>query len=78
MLPGGKQGQPWMPQQGEATKCVSGGCRSQLVTLTRVPALSNAPAASAGNAGYTARLKAYAKSLSAFSYTGYQPARCRA
>lgn len=78
VLPGGKWGQPWMPQHREATKCVSGGCRSQLVTLTLVPVPSNASAASTGNAGYTARLKAYAKSLSPFSYTGYQPARCRA
>lgn len=38
----------------------------------------NALAAGAGLAGYAARLKAYAKSLSPFSYRGYQPACCRA
>lgn len=78
VLPGEKWAQLWMPQHREATKRVSGGCWSQLVTPTGVPVLSNTPAASTGNAGYTARLKAYAKSLSPFSYRGYQPARCRA
>lgn len=79
MLPGGKRGQPWLPQPGEATNSVSWGQQEPALSQQRECAgLSNAFAAGAGNAGYTARLRAYAKSLSPFSYTGYQPARFRA
>lgn len=62
----------------ESYKMCFRGLQELASHTNRVPVLSNTPAASPGNAGYTARLKAYAKSLSPFSYTGYQPARCRA
>lgn len=79
LLPGGKRGQPWMPQQGEATKSVPRGLQEPASSHEhKCAVLSNVLAASAGNAGYTGRLKAYAKSLSPFSGTGYQPARFRA
>lgn len=71
MFPGGKQDQPAMPVKERRETHSKEVMQTHPVTL-------NALATGAGLIGYAARLKAYAKSLSPFSYKGYQPACCRA